>query len=257
MIRRPPRSTLFPYTTLFRSRITASLQPACVQACPSKAMVFGDLQDRKSTRLNSSHITISYAVFCLKQKSNRTTQLLLCTTDYSLGCGALTQLSPQTHANVSYEHRVFSHMTTLTHLSFFFNDTATTEIYTLSLHDALPISRLAPHPRTRPFHRPDDAGPPRGEDPADPQAPGPEWSRARCLARLRAAPHVLRAEGPRHTRSRRPRGLRSTDRGAPHVRRRERSRKPLRDGRADRPRPPEAPSRPGFLRGERRVRLEA
>src|SRR5277367_5004558 len=68
MIRRPPRSTLFPYTTLFRS-VVAEVRPfvdealaPCVQHHPER--------DRKSTRLNSSHSTISYAVFCLKKKSN-------------------------------------------------------------------------------------------------------------------------------------------------------------------------------------------
>src|SRR3990172_5498105 len=87
MIRRPPRSTLFPYTTLFRSacastqspstRLPGTMEPFCTLYAASH-------RDRKSTRLNSSHGYISYAVF-------------------------------------------------------FFNDTATTEIYTLSLHDALPI----------------------------------------------------------------------------------------------------------------------
>src|SRR5262245_62943125 len=65
MIRRPPRSTLFPYTTLFRSR----------RACPARTGAGAHLQcracrrDRKSTRLNSSHLGISYAVFCLKKKN--------------------------------------------------------------------------------------------------------------------------------------------------------------------------------------------
>src|SRR5258707_2835001 len=67
MIRRPPRSTLFPYTTLFRSkrprkvvaRLECSLQPVAGETEP---------RDRKSTRLNSSHANISYAVFCLKKK---------------------------------------------------------------------------------------------------------------------------------------------------------------------------------------------
>src|SRR5256885_10452103 len=70
MIRRPPRSTLFPYTTLFRScrnvRITGDHQfheTAHPSPCGSV-----DLLDRKSTRLNSSHLVISYAVFCLKKK---------------------------------------------------------------------------------------------------------------------------------------------------------------------------------------------
>src|SRR5256885_12992369 len=71
MIRRPPRSTLFPYTTLFRSgRFRAWLlgnHPCCGH---SRA------RDRKSTRLNSSHLVISYAVFCLKKK-NRIGQLCI------------------------------------------------------------------------------------------------------------------------------------------------------------------------------------
>src|SRR5256885_8476675 len=66
MIRRPPRSTLFPYTTLFRSQVP--------RGWPSPAAIAGSTvcgcaaQDRKSTRLNSSHLVISYAVFCLKKK---------------------------------------------------------------------------------------------------------------------------------------------------------------------------------------------
>src|SRR5260221_3122938 len=66
MIRRPPRSTLFPYTTLFRSIITRSHTSSGVSdwACKSTNRV----KDRKSTRLNSSHTVISYAVFCLKKK---------------------------------------------------------------------------------------------------------------------------------------------------------------------------------------------
>src|SRR5437667_1176322 len=66
MIRRPPRSTLFPYTTLFRSRRPAVPQE---QLGSHRAQLSGPCaEDRKSTRLNSSHITISYAVFCLKKK---------------------------------------------------------------------------------------------------------------------------------------------------------------------------------------------
>src|SRR3712207_7894194 len=79
MIRRPPRSTLFPYTTLFRSdeqrdeAVAEVLGPDAAQAdglagaAPDVAMP----RDRKSTRLNSSHANISYAVFCLKKKSSR------------------------------------------------------------------------------------------------------------------------------------------------------------------------------------------
>src|SRR5215467_6932906 len=95
MLRRPPRSTLFPYTTLFRSRRH--------RAHPGRPRHRGHRwgRDRKSTRLNSSHLVSSYAVFCLKKK------------------------------NLDLRIRL---------LLFFFNVTATTEIYTLSLHDALPIS---------------------------------------------------------------------------------------------------------------------
>src|SRR5688572_31907149 len=73
MIRRPPRSTLFPYTTLFRSQVAAALSRAHDLGIvhrdikPENLMVGDDL-DRKSTRLNSSHSQISYAVFCLKKK---------------------------------------------------------------------------------------------------------------------------------------------------------------------------------------------
>src|SRR5256885_3703001 len=96
MIRRPPRSTLFPYTTLFRSigvrcgfmypksmltesrtlfliRVFAARNPTLLQAL-YYTLVKRDLperRDRKSTRLNSSHLVISYAVFCLKKKNKK------------------------------------------------------------------------------------------------------------------------------------------------------------------------------------------
>src|SRR2546426_9120680 len=79
MIRRPPRSTLFPYTTLFRSGwVIVSGPPARIcfrkigttlQRLPSTLP-----KDRKSTRLNSSHLVISYAVFCLKKKKKKYSQ---------------------------------------------------------------------------------------------------------------------------------------------------------------------------------------
>src|SRR3712207_8391568 len=94
MIRRPPRSTLFPYTTLFRSRVPqtahrerpatsprsgaviggrAPLDPlaAALDAYPAASPGLGVRLDRKSTRLNSSHANISYAVFCLKKKKKK------------------------------------------------------------------------------------------------------------------------------------------------------------------------------------------
>src|SRR3712207_7656357 len=93
MIRRPPRSTLFPYTTLFRSRSSTSLPRA--SAAPSSLedneriplghrlallhqdLLDGALLDRKSTRLNSSHANISYAVFCLKKKKKQKTKKVM------------------------------------------------------------------------------------------------------------------------------------------------------------------------------------
>src|SRR5256885_13224318 len=90
MIRRPPRSTLFPYTTLFRSLLLGALQAVLIRC--GRGLRRGQLgraqvqqlgrvvpfiqrlallhADRKSTRLNSSHLVISYAVFCLKKKKN-------------------------------------------------------------------------------------------------------------------------------------------------------------------------------------------
>src|SRR3712207_983408 len=132
MIRRPPRSTLFPYTTLFRSGLrgpAAQRQASGGLSAPRARSRRGGRErasgeerralegrsiglsagsgDRKSTRLNSSHANISYAVFCLKKKKLK-------------GSG---QASPGISCVVG----------------FFLNDTAATEIYTLSLHDALPI----------------------------------------------------------------------------------------------------------------------
>src|SRR3712207_7211388 len=85
MIRRPPRSTLFPYTTLFRSfsvcvaRLLMQ-QPTAQESEPKLAIPPQRLRrvlDRKSTRLNSSHANISYAVFCLKKKKNTTEDTLI------------------------------------------------------------------------------------------------------------------------------------------------------------------------------------
>src|SRR3712207_8790926 len=90
MRRRPPRSTLFPYTTLFRShpRSAGALKRSRISLAPSNSLLpegpdpavsrqreFHLLQDRKSTRLNSSHANISYAVFCLKKKKTQLTPI--------------------------------------------------------------------------------------------------------------------------------------------------------------------------------------
>src|SRR5438874_9207079 len=77
MIRRPPRSTLFPYTTLFRSSMRDRDADFAVLVVPTEEKVPARMRplDRKSTRLNSSHVEISYAVFCLKKKKNKQTAL--------------------------------------------------------------------------------------------------------------------------------------------------------------------------------------
>src|SRR5690554_7531498 len=77
MIRRPPRSTLFPYTTLFRSshRNRSRIAPLFQYHHPSDYRC-NEIRDRKSTRLNSSHVRISYAVFCLKKKKKKNTEQL-------------------------------------------------------------------------------------------------------------------------------------------------------------------------------------
>src|SRR2546430_3770722 len=86
MIRRPPRSTLFPYTTLFRSQaverrilvreIGTKVAATALSTC-ERAACDEPRQDRKSTRLNSSHSQISYAVFCLKKKKSNNKLVLL------------------------------------------------------------------------------------------------------------------------------------------------------------------------------------
>src|SRR5438552_11118959 len=80
MIRRPPRSTLFPYTTLFRSQLMEEVAPfvlnaRTIQDAPARSgRIYALSRDRKSTRLNSSHQIISYAVFCLKKKKKKKIQ---------------------------------------------------------------------------------------------------------------------------------------------------------------------------------------
>src|SRR3712207_8540135 len=93
MIRRPPRSTLFPYTTLFRSDVPyghAAAEDgdvgdqAAVAAPPDVLAAHhhdDGVQDRKSTRLNSSHANISYAVFCLKKKKKKSSEPILSETN--------------------------------------------------------------------------------------------------------------------------------------------------------------------------------
>src|SRR6266581_3494813 len=133
MIRRPPRSTLFPYTTLFRSRGGVD-QPLVLLSEHHGRIV--PQPDRKSTRLNSSHPSSSYAVFCLKKKKTQTGIRGLYTgsgmksqLQNTLSCFMLSSISrPRSRGSMASPN-----------FFFFFTVPAPTAIYTLSLHDALPI----------------------------------------------------------------------------------------------------------------------
>src|ERR1035438_10543341 len=127
MIRRPPRSTLFPYTPLFRSRWREA--HGLFARSDGRKAGTGCHGDRKSTRLNSSHLGISYAVFCLKKKMQEESYAIY--RDMRSWTGALVFAA----LNVPCA----PHDVTVAFSFFFFNDPATTEIYTLSLPDALPI----------------------------------------------------------------------------------------------------------------------
>src|ERR1022692_2462773 len=116
MIRRPPRSTLFPYTTLFRSVFFHMKLKDIVAPISSKAN--GPPIDRKSTRLNSSHLVISYAVFCLKKQA----------ADDKIAKG-----------NSRIRFPLNTNRALASAVVFFFNDTAPTEIYDLSLPTTFPI----------------------------------------------------------------------------------------------------------------------
>src|SRR6266481_2017012 len=138
MIRQPPRSTLFPYTTLFRS----------LRGCGCECQGHGHkpdqehLRDRKSTRLNSSHSSISYAVFCLKKKKVITDPTFQQNKTYTLLSSAWAFHVFIKSIFINVLRCILVRLISSFLLFFFFNDTATTEIYTLSLHDALPICRL-------------------------------------------------------------------------------------------------------------------
>src|SRR5476651_1173644 len=124
MIRRPPRSTLFPYTTLFRSRKDHCRRAhrRARQALRRRRLL--PARDRKSTRLNSSHANISYAVFCLKKKHRARSTPRSPSTPWAPAVPRWTRRSTRPASAAC---------------CFFFSGTSTTEIYTLSLHDALPI----------------------------------------------------------------------------------------------------------------------
>src|SRR5438132_10516316 len=100
MIPRPPRSTLFPYTTLFRSA-TSAINPAnfsVVRRLTRSAVIWTScFPDRKSTRLNSSHTVISYAVFCLKKKKKKKHKKYQDNRLYNLSCYYLKDIRKAQH----------------------------------------------------------------------------------------------------------------------------------------------------------------
>src|SRR2546429_130423 len=169
MIRRPPRSTLFPYTTLFRSRSSAALAAsypprACARAAASSSSAAAASSRSEEHTSESSHGYISYAVFCLKKKKkNNDTR---CDRRQEVPCARRAAVSWRGTCAITIIISLFPYPSTLPAFFlflipslcffFFFNDTATTEIYTLSLHDALPISlqrgagRLVPAACLRP-----------------------------------------------------------------------------------------------------------
>src|SRR5947207_378374 len=115
MIRRPPRSTLFPYTTLFRSSVSST--PLCWRqkrsgqsaTKPCAAYQSATLRiDRKSTRLNSSHTVISYAVFCLKKKKKKNNKSKKITPISLLNTIAMSHEDVCTHTSLSFSLHNFS-----------------------------------------------------------------------------------------------------------------------------------------------------
>src|SRR3954468_12022052 len=128
MIRRPPRSTLFPYTTLFRS------EHRCLDGQRDTNLVWDVFvhdrrTDRKSTRLNSSHVEISYAVFCLKKSSELRQSRLCLDRAETLLSGGGRRLGAEQSAQGCL----------CAGASFFLNDRAPPGISTLPQHHALPI----------------------------------------------------------------------------------------------------------------------
>src|SRR5256885_7761204 len=91
MIRRPPRSTLFPYTTLFRSQSARHRRDPRARRAQGPGRGRRGAGDRKSTRLNSSHLVISYAVFCLKKKNKQKTTSTSDITVLIIYCTAMSQ----------------------------------------------------------------------------------------------------------------------------------------------------------------------
>src|SRR4029434_10953595 len=150
MIRRPPRSTLFPYTTLFRSHTHThySLDMTAHSIKQEKRQ----LRSEEHTSELQSHLNLVCRLLLEKKKQKKKTVLIHNIDNY-------VRTHADTHSHKVNQrlcgHRQWCCSCTITHSLtdiFFFNDTATTEIYTLSLHDALPISKVFLVPFLRTLH---------------------------------------------------------------------------------------------------------
>src|SRR5258708_2626970 len=151
MIRRPPRSTLFPYTTLFRSAISKTDNKTSVVAGTADSYTIvvtnngpSDVIDRTSAHTNSSHQTIATSVCCSSKDSSCAaasgTGIISTTVSLPSGRSATRAVHrPRPRRRLCVRHSVQHRDRQRPGRCFFYNDTATTEIYTLSLHDALPI----------------------------------------------------------------------------------------------------------------------
>src|SRR6476620_4491391 len=143
MIRRPPRSTLFPYTTLFRSSLAArAIRSSGLERGPTlRPIGLWTRRDRKSTGLNSSHANISYAVFCLKKKKHVRRLLTSTKQVASTADGILDEeeqallLSSRGRGWCEADLALLDEARAL----FVCTDTATADINILALHDPLPI----------------------------------------------------------------------------------------------------------------------
>src|SRR5476649_1539288 len=128
MIRRPPRSTLFPYTTLFRSAISCSRVSGCGGCKVSKPR--RDRSEEHTSELQSHSDLVCRLLLEKKKQKQRTDHHTQCTVTRRGSVVRVRATFPRRNSHPIYSGAFV-----------FFNDTATTEIYTLSLHDALPISR--------------------------------------------------------------------------------------------------------------------
>src|SRR6266581_3330726 len=135
MIRRPPRSTLFPYTTLFRSRGTGHFKP-CVSVMVGQLYAPGDARSEEHTSELQSPVHLVCRLLLEKKTRNAARKAVTSNPDKTSDIEINPFISDRHCSSIG---GIVNATTGTASAFFFFNDTATTEIYTLSLHDALPI----------------------------------------------------------------------------------------------------------------------